>query len=196
MDNHEKSAAYWASAFQHRNADAFEYVFDLHYRPLCYYARSFLADQHEAEDAVAEVFVKLWEKAADFDNLNSIKGFLYISTKNKCLDELKKGKRQHTAFNDYRQTAETTEEIADFDRLEAEVLERLYEEIERLPTKAREIFKLIFFDGLKTDEVAERLGISVKTVRNQKARAIQLLQVVLLKKGNPAFLIAALFSQL
>lgn len=194
MDNLEKSAAYWASAFQHRSPDAFEHVFDLHYRPLCYYAQSILADQQEAEDAVAEVFVKLWEKAADFDDLNSIKGFLYISTKNRCLDELKKGKRKNASFDGYRRTAETTEEMADFDRLEAEVLERLYAEIERLPTKAREIFKLIFFDGLKTDEVADRLGISVKTVRNQKARAIQLLQTVLLKKGSPAFLVAALFT--
>ncbi|PPL00552.1 RNA polymerase sigma factor [Parapedobacter indicus] len=187
MDNPKKSAAYWASEFQKRNSAAFAHVFELHYRPLCYYARTMLANQAEAEDAVSEVLVRLWEKATHFDNLNSIKGFLYISTKNLCLDRLKQQKRQQASLDNYLYAVDTGEGIEDFGMLESEVLAQVYEEIERLPAKAREIFKLIFFHGSKTDEVAIQLGISVKTVRNQKSRAIQLLQTALLRKGLPAF---------
>src|SRR5690606_30118250 len=131
---------------------------------------------------------KLWQKAADFNDLNSIKGFLYISTKNRCLDRLKQQKRQQASLSDYTYLLDELEDGYDHALLETEVLALVYYEIERLPTKAQSIFKLIFFDGLKTDEVADQLGVSVKTVRNQKARAIQLLQTALLKKGLPAFL--------
>ncbi|WP_262247797.1 RNA polymerase sigma factor [Parapedobacter soli] len=188
MDTSRKSAAYWASEFQKGNPAAFTHVFDLHYRSLCYFAGTILDDTGEVEDAVSEVFVKLWQKAADFDDLNSIKGFLYISTKNRCLDRLKQQKRQQASLDDYSYSLDEADDGVDYDVLEAEVLALVYDEIERLPTKAQSIFKLIFFDGQKTDEVAAQLGISVKTVRNQKARAIQLLQTALLKKGLPEFL--------
>lgn len=188
MKTSRKSTAYWVSEFQKGNPAAFTHVFDLHYRSLCYYAGTILDDAGDVEDTVSEVFVRLWQKAADFDNLNSIKGFLYISTKNLCLDRLKQQKRQQASLTDYTYTLDTLENDEDYSLLETEVLVQVYDEIERLPTKARAIFKLIFFDGLKTDEVADQLGVSVKTVRNQKARAIQLLQTALLKRGLPAFI--------
>ena len=184
MDTSRKSTTYWASEFQKGNPDAFTHVFDLHYRSLCYFAGTILDDVGEVEDTVSEVFVKLWQKAADFDDLNSIKGFLYISTKNRCLDRLKQQKRQQASLGNYTYSLDSAEDGEDYGVLEAEVLALVYEEVERLPAKAQSIFKLIFFDGLKTDEAAAQLGISVKTVRNQKARAIQLLQTALLKKGT------------
>ena len=190
METPRKSAAYWAAEFQQGNPIAFRHVFDLHYRSLCYFAGTILDNAGEVEDAVSEVFVRLWRKAARFDNLSSIKGFLYISTKNLCLDWLKQQKRQTASLDDYTYSVEVeaSAETEDYALLETEVLQLVYDEIERLPPKARAIFKLIFFEGFKTDEIATQLGISVKTVRNQKARAIQLLQTALLKKGLPAFL--------
>lgn len=187
MDIPHKPVIDWASEFQKENPAAFRYVFDLHYRSLCYYAGTILHDVGEVEDTVSEVFVRLWQKAANFDKLSSIKGFLYISTKNLCLDRLKQQQRQAASLNDYTYTVEAADDAEDYGMLEAEVLRHVYEEIERLPTKSRAIFKHIFFDGLKTDEIAAKLGVSVKTVRSQKARAIQLLQTALLKKGLPAF---------
>lgn len=183
MDIPKKSAIYWTAEFKKKNPLAFEYVFDLHYRPLCYYAGTLLTDQDEVEDTVSEVFVKLWERADSFHDLSSIKGFLYISTKNRCLDRLKQQRRQQVSLNDYAYTVEMVDNVDDYGLLEAEVLDQIYADIERLPMKARKVFKLLFFEGLKTHEVADQLRISVKTVRNQKARAVELLQSTLLKKG-------------
>ena len=188
MDTSHNSADYWASEFQKGNPVAFTHVFDLFYRPLCYFAGTMLGDEGEVEEAVSDAFVKLWQKAAGFDDLKSIKGFLYISTKNRCLDLLKQQKRQQASLADYRYTLDALGDGDDHALLETEVLTMVYTEIERLPTKAQSIFKMLFLKGLRTDEVADQLGISVKTVRNQKARAIQLLQTALLKKGLPAFL--------
>lgn len=183
-----KPIAYWASEFQKGNATAFSQIFDLHYRPLCYFAGTMLDDAGEVEDVVSEVFVKLWQKASDFDTISSIKGFLYVSTKNRCIDRLRSQKRKMASMDDYLYSLDSLSELEDYAVLESEVLSLIYEEIECLPTRARAIFKLIFFEGLKTDEVAHQLGISVKTVRNQKARAVHLLQTALYKRGVPTFL--------
>ena len=188
MKTTPERTAYWTTEFQKGNPAAFSQIFELHYRSLCYFAATLLNDEEEVEDVVSEVFVRLWEKSSDFDNPASIKGFLYICTKNRCLDRLKQQKREMASKADYSYSVDMLTDVEDYALLETEILTLIYDEVERLPTKARTIFKMIFFEGLQTDEVAQHLGISIKTVRNQKARATQLLQTALYKKGLPAFI--------
>lgn len=187
MKTSSKSAVYWASEFQKGNSDAFKYIFEQYYRSLCYYAGTILVDSDEIEDTVSEVFVKLWNRAPHFNNLQSIKGFLFICTKNLCLDRLKQCKRAQVTLNEYSYFT-ALQDDEDRTVLEAEVLSLIFEEIDLLPSKCKIIFKRIFFDGLKTDQIADQMGISVKTVRNQKARAISLLRASILKKGLGAFI--------
>lgn len=183
-----KPDTYWAYEFQKGNAAAFRHIFDVYYRALCYFAGTMIDDADEVEDVVSEVFVKLWQKSTDFNSMSRIKGFLYIATKNLCIDRLRQQRRNATSMEDYFYGVDQLHDSSDQNLLETEVLRLIYEEIEHLPTRAQAIFKLIFFEGLRTDEVALRLGISVKTVRNQKARAVQLLQIALHKRGVPTFL--------
>jgi RNA polymerase sigma factor (sigma-70 family) len=68
--------------------------------------------------------------------------------------------------------------------LRVELLQEIYEEIEELPGRCKEIFKMIFIQGLSTDIIGEQLGISLQTVRTQKARAIGLIRTQLLKKNR------------
>jgi len=70
------------------------------------------------------------------------------------------------------------------------VLQEIYREIEELPGKCGQIFKMIFLENLPTDQIAERMGINVQTFRTQKARAISMIRTSLLKRGR---LIALLF---
>jgi RNA polymerase sigma-70 factor (ECF subfamily) len=73
--------------------------------------------------------------------------------------------------------------------IRAEVLREINREIENLPEQCRKIFKMSFFDGKKNQEIASMLEISVHTVKNQKARAIQLLRVRLPDRNLVAILI-------
>ncbi len=68
--------------------------------------------------------------------------------------------------------------------LRVELLKEIYDEIENLPGRCRQVFKALFIEGLSTDQIAENLSINVQTVRTQKARAIQLIKIQLLKKGK------------
>jgi len=170
------------AAFKQRDAKAFAYLFKLYYRPLCYFAERLVGSRQEAEDIVADKFMKLWWKHADFDSFASIKAFLYISTRNGCLDFLKHARRQSASQRDYYSWLDSKEEEILNLMYEAELLQDLVKEIEALPKSSRRIFELSFFDGLDTSEVSKKLGLSVKTVRNEKAKAVHLIKAAFLKK--------------
>lgn len=177
------NSVYWLKELQQGNTLALSYFFDLHYQSLCYFAHSIVKDQQEAEDIVATSFVKIWNKHADFKTAQNIKAFLYISTKNACLDYLKKLKRQALAQQGYFQQLTLEEDQLENYFIEAEFLHILNIELEKLPERCKEVFKLIYVDGLKTNEIAELLDLSVKTVRNHKARAVSLLQLAFSEKN-------------
>jgi RNA polymerase sigma-70 factor (family 1) len=185
MTKKQLDASHLIDEFKKGNPRIFTHIFDLHYRSLCYFAQKLVAEEGEAEDIVSQVMFKLWSKHADFDSLQSIKAFLYISTRNACLDYLKKIKRQDTSRQAY--INDLNEETWEYHELviETELLQALYTEIEDLPDKCRKIFKMSYFEGLNSNDIAEKLNISVKTVRNQRARAVVALKSAMVNKKIP-----------
>jgi len=190
-----KDENYWVEAFRKGEEKALAYFFDQHYKSLQYFAARLLQDDVLAEDVVAECFVKLWKGSREEETPERIKAFLYISCRNACLDTLRQLKVKNKAQEIYYNELEKSEESILSKIIESEVMEMLTAEIEQLPEKCREVFKLIYYQHKKTDEIAEELGISPKTVRNHKAKAIELLKVVVLKKGitGPLYLAFLLF---
>lgn len=173
---------------------AFAYFFDLHYKSLCYFAVPITQDQQQAEDIVSDCLFKLWQHRATFKTAQNIKAFLYISCRNACLNYLRNLKRRDSAQEGYLAQLEQSEDTILYQIIETEVLSILSNEIEELPQKCREVFKMIYLENKATDEIAALLGISVKTVRGHKARAIELLKTQLMKKGlSNVVLLAFLF---
>jgi RNA polymerase sigma-70 factor (ECF subfamily) len=74
----------------------------------------------------------------------------------------------------------------------AEVLREVEFEIDQLPNRCKEIFKLIYYERRSADEIAGMLGISINTVWVQRAKAIQLIRTNLLKKGMLSILLCFL----
>jgi RNA polymerase sigma-70 factor (family 1) len=183
MGASKQNEAYWLDEFRNGNHQALSYFFDLHYKPLSYFATGLTQDAMEAEDIVANCFVKLWKRHPDFETASNIKAFLYISCRNACLDYLKHLKRKTVAQEAYFKQLDESEESILYQIIEAEFLQLLNAEIQQLPEKCGEVFKLIYFEGKKTDEIATELNLSVKTVRNHKARAVALLKTSFLKKN-------------
>ena len=179
-DQHEQ---HWLELFRKGDNAALSYFFKLHYKALCYFVDRIIQNSLEAEDIVAESFVKTWERRADFPTTANIKAFLYITCRNASLNYLKHLKVKSAAQLKYYHELEQGEENILTRIIETEVLVILNQEIEHLPENYREVFKLLYFDQLKTDEIATQLGLTVQTVRNYKARAIDLLKASMLKKG-------------
>jgi len=187
----KKDEQFWMDQFRFGNDKALAYFFDLHHKALCYFCKRMVQEHTEAEDIVSECFVKLWQRRDSFQTELSIKAFLYISCRNACLDFLKQLQRRTTRQEDYFRQLEVLDISVLNQVVESEFLNSLHLEVERLPEQCRKVFSLIYFEGKKTDEIAYLLGLSVKTVRNHKARAVELLHHAFLKKGiSEAFTLA------
>lgn len=177
---------YWAKEFRSGNEQATAHFFDLHYKSLCYFSTRLVNDRLQAEDIVSDCFLKLWQRRQDFQTGQNIKAFLYISCRNACMNYLQHLKVKTTVQQAYLKQLEQGKETILYEIIKTEILGIVSSEIDQLPEKMGEIFKLLYFEGKKTDEVAVELNLSVQTVRNQKTKAIDLLKAALLKRGVSA----------
>ncbi|WP_256003506.1 RNA polymerase sigma factor [Pedobacter deserti] len=182
----------WTESLRSGDHSALSFCFKLHARSLGFFANRLINDPLEAEDVVAECFAKLWERRRDFKTEENIKAFLYISCRNACLDVIRRAKVKTRAQKAYSDAQEGGEDTILNHMITAEVLAILDEEIEMLPDNYKDVFKLIYFDLKKTEEIADRLGLSEQTVRNYKTRAVNLLKTAMLKRGISSMGIVAL----
>lgn len=177
---------YWINEFLAGNQDALVFFFELHYKPLLYFAEQIVQNSSEAEDIVSDCFFKLWQRNQGFETPQKIKAFLFISCRNACLNYIQHQKVKTGAHEIYLRDSQESEENMLSLMIKTEVLDFINKEIEELPNKMQEIFKMIYFQGKNTNEIAMELQLSVQTVRNQKTKAIDMLKIAMLKKGVSA----------
>lgn len=146
-------------------------VFREYYQPLVRYGHTFLRDSAETEDVVQQVFVSLWEKREQTDIHTSIRSVLYASVRNACLNKLKHQKVRDAYATEVKHT-QTDEDVSDSAQLN-ELNQRIEEAISDLPEQCARIFRMSRFEQLRYQEIADQLGISVKTVENQMGKALK-----------------------
>ena len=167
--------AFSIDAFCNGNPQAFSFIFDCYYRSLRFFASRLIRARPVAEDIAQEAFVRLWEKHNAFNCERSIKAFLYIITRNACLNFLKQGRRDKMYENDLLHLLEEAEDPpATF--TQSEMISNLSAAIESLPRECRRVMQLCYIEGLQNKSIATQLRISVHTVKNQKARGLLLLR--------------------
>lgn len=158
----------------------FQSVFEQYYGPLCKYALSFVKERDASEDIVQEVFARIWETRQDLVSSDVIRFYLFTSVRNNCLTYLRQEQRLPTY-------SLSELEIEDVDDIVIKAEEHIPGEatnyrtllrkgIETLPPKCKEVFLLCRLGDLNNQEVANSLGISVKTVSNQLWKAIKILK--------------------
>lgn len=148
-----------------------ELTFRNYYKPLCLYALHYLKDVDAAEDAVQDCFVRLLEQAVQPE---SIKAWLYTAVRNRCIDLLRK---QQPLITTDIQPEDLDGQITDEEAQERSFHEaELWNVIDNLPRRCREVLLLAKRDKLKYSEIAQRMGISEKTVENQMSKALRLLR--------------------
>lgn len=149
-------------------------IFDRFYFSLCSFACRYVRDNDIVEDFVQEAFLKLWERKTEMKQLFEVKGFLYVSVRNLCLDHLKhqkvKARNQETLVREL----ESSEEVSGY-ILEKEVDGLIYEALRELPERSRQVV-VMTMRGSSNDKIAEDLLVSVNTVKTLKLRAYQVLR--------------------
>lgn len=167
-----------ALLFEKDSEQAIEILFRLHYSYLCQAVFRVLPDENLAEDLVQEVFFELWKKHRQLRINTSFRAYLRRAAINKTLNFI----RDHRRIN-----FENQEELPlkgslndGIQELEASELQALIDRaIDQLPERCRIIFVLSRFEELSYAEIADHLGISVKTVENQISKALKGLRATL-----------------
>lgn len=144
------------------------------------YALRIVNDADVAEDLEQDAFMKAWLYIRDGKDIDNFTSFMYRTLRNECMKYLRD--IHETLGED--SIPEISEEHVDTSLRDA----KIWKAIDGLPEKCREVFLMSKRDGLTNDEIAEELGISVKTVKNQMTKAFGRLREALSDGHKPFFL--------
>lgn len=154
------------------NKKSFETLFMAYYTPLCSFSRKYVKDTDDCEEIVQGFFLKLWDKRQELEINLSVKNYLFSSIRNRCLNYLKHEKIKQEYHAEMMSNTESRIDYANF-IMEVNLVEKIDKSIAALPERRREIFMLSREQGLKYREIAEKLGISIKTVETQMGQALK-----------------------
>jgi RNA polymerase sigma-70 factor (ECF subfamily) len=153
---------------------AYKELFFSFHKPLLQFSNSFVQSTETAEEVVSDVFIGIWERRRQLEEIKNLRVYLYICTKNASLKYLaKQQKNIAITIDDLKVELESPHNNPEQLLLTAEMRNRIQQAVNQLPPRCKIIFKLIKEDGLKYREVAEILNLSVKTVDNQLSTALR-----------------------
>jgi RNA polymerase sigma-70 factor (family 1) len=160
--------------------DAFAVIYQQHFAAAYHFAKRFVTDTQTAEDITTEAFVKLWERFSQFSSLSGIKSFLFTSIKNACINHARSAKRTTKRESEFTYLLNGHDEPQE--NITGEVYQHIYNEIEKLPSQEKRVFKMAYLEGLSNEAIAQELGINNQSVRNHKTRALKTLRNTLSEK--------------
>lgn len=153
----------------------------------------YLVPVEDAQDITAVIFTRLWNKRKELDSIQNIRAFLFISARNACFNRLRDLKTKAIREQEIAGLIAKEENLIMLSETESDIITRIKEEIEKLPENCKQVFTLSYFSGYKNREIAERLCISEKTVRNLKSLSLKTIKAVFLNKNMQLSVFALFF---
>lgn len=132
---------------------------------LCVYAYRIVKDESEIQDIVQESMLTYWKNRIEFNNVDSVKAYLYSITRNRCLNIIRDRKISERYYDYSKKFAER--EWGEGVMIENEVYSNLQKAITKLPDQTRRIIKMSM-DGFKNQMIADDLDVSLNTVKTLK----------------------------
>jgi RNA polymerase sigma-70 factor (ECF subfamily) len=143
---------------------------------LCAYAYGFVNDTDNAEEIVQDLFYKLWEKRFEIRINSSVKSYLYSAVHNRCLKFIEH-RNVETKYRNYYLMNESEIDSEPHNSSNVHELQGIIDHtLDTLPERCGRIFRLNRFEGLKYQEIAELLSISIKTVEANMGKALKVLR--------------------
>ena len=172
------------------NQLAFTQLFDKYWKSLSSTACKVLKDRDAAHDIVQEIFVDLWLKRENL-SVEHVSSYLHTAVRYRVINHIQKHRVSMTDldFVDEFKSLNTTEEFLNL----RELHEVLKQSVSELPPQCSKVFRMSRFDYLSNKEIADKLGLSVRTVENHIAQAIRLLRPKIKKTILSLLLLCYLF---
>ncbi len=175
--------------------ETYVFLFREYYVSLCSYSRRYVGRKDIAEEIVSETFMKIWENRNTLKINSSIKGYLFHAVCNNSLNYLRILKRENIVETYFRDpkfenmgVAEILEETEEQSLILENISTKIEEAVSQLPRQQQSVFRLKRQEGKKIREVAQLMGLSVKTVEMHLSKASINLQHKL-KNYLPSFLL-------
>lgn len=153
----------------------FKELFSTHYDALCRAAWLLLKDRDMAEDAVQDVFVRLWVRRNELVIETSFKAYLYKAVTLRAIDYLRREKRVEKVRSETGLKIVPSESNASSLLESREINAAIEKALEAMPANTQTIFKMSRYGGLKNREIAEALKISIKTVESNMGKALKVM---------------------
>jgi RNA polymerase sigma-70 factor, ECF subfamily len=161
-----------------RDQSAFSALYDRLSGPLYSLAMKMLGDPAEAQDALQDVFLQIWSRAASYDpQQSSVFSWTVLLTRSRVIDRLRaRGRRSRVVVASTEDTpvgatdASTVESAVD--TVENDEAARVRYVLNNLPSEQRETIELAFFEHLSHHEIAARLGQPLGTVKARIRRGL------------------------
>ena len=157
----------------------YQTLFRRYYPSLIFYATR-LVGEEDAEDVVQDVFVELWRRKNSIEIGDQLQAFLYRAVYTRSLEEI----NQRRAEFYQPDNNEVIQQIED-----RELRKEIYDAINELPDKCKEVFKLSYLHDMKNKEIADALGVSLRTVEAHMYKALKYLR----SRLNPLWIILLFF---
>lgn len=159
--------------------DAFKCLFEVYYSGLCLYAKRFIDDLPTREDIVQDAFFYLWEKRKSIVIDSSPKYYLIAIVRNLCLNYLQRETRHLNYEKNITPTLPLYVNNIDEVYNAKELKELLLKVLDKLPEEYRVAFVMSRMENKSTQEIAQEMGVTVRSVERYRAKAIELLRAEL-----------------
>jgi len=176
---------------QKGNVAAFDSLFEVYSPKLYGFALKYFKNETDAEELVQEVFVKVWENRQTLKSELSFKSYLFTI----ALNQIRKYFNKKATSLRYLESLQNDPEFSDqvmTDDYET-TLRQIYQIIEQMPPRRREIFMKSKLEGKSSKEIAAELNISAGTVDNQVSEALRFIRSQLKSENISLLLFAVLF---
>lgn len=154
-----------------KNPEIFEKTYTDYWQKLNAFSYTMTQDKDLAQNIVQDVFIDLWERKDDL-NINAVEPYLFRAVKNQIFKHYQNNRFDKTImedkFEDYI--------IDNFSTIDPEVTDLLYSLLDKLPEKRKEVLLMYKFQDMSIDQIADELGISKQTVKNQISSALKQLR--------------------
>ncbi len=158
------------------NKLAFNTIFEKYYADLCEFSFMMINSKQLAEEVVADVLANIWIKRSHIEISQSLKAYLYKSTRNMTISYIRKKKKNTFNIGDKESIQLTSDSNPEFDIIQKENVASLENILSIIPERSRLVFRMHRIEKLKYREISEILEISQKTVEKHMGKAIKIMR--------------------
>ncbi len=163
-------------AFRHGDKESFDLIFNRYYPQFVNYAKAFLNNLHDAEDIVADIFMKLLSSGKCFRDEQHFKGYMTEATKHTCLNLMGATEFHRKILRLLRRRTPVAGNKTEWIEWRIDISRIMYSLIGKLSPGEEKIFKMAVIEQMRPNEIAASLGISRSAVDAQLKRAAEKLK--------------------